>query len=110
MSPLIKTLGIVGAVVAVAGGGMLLSNKSQQADPTLTAAPPTAPGAQAAQPMQPSSLKKMHPGPMYSMTAAGPVLNTSFGGSALGGENVAAPANTAALTRAIPMQYQRPKQ
>ena len=66
-------LGALGAIIVI-GLMVFIGSKAQQSDPTLTAAPPT---SSKAAPLQVSPAKSGHPGPMYTMTPAGPVANTS---------------------------------
>lgn len=74
VSPVLKIVGIIAAIIAVVGIGVLIMGKAQQSDPTLTKAPPPGPNAQT---LVPSPMKAQHPGPMYRMTPNGPVPNQS---------------------------------
>ncbi len=72
MSSTMKIIIGVAALVAIIGIFVLVSNKSQQSDPTLTKAPPVSANAV---PLQASSAKAQHSCPMYVMTPNGPVAN-----------------------------------
>jgi len=82
LSSTTKILASAAALIAIIGIIVLISNKVQQSDPTLTKAPPVSANAV---PLQPSAAKAQHPGPMYIMTPNGAVENPNHSGAAPGG-------------------------
>lgn len=88
MSTTTKAMIGVAVLVAIIGIIILINGKKEQSDPTFAAAPPPGPNAVT---LHATGPKAQHPGPLYSITAAGVVPSQGGAGPGYASSTTSAP-------------------